>query len=458
MLKNFSISLALFLWMASAHGGTPEKKEEITKALPRIATDFLRYVAIDTQSKEGEKQIPSTRKQCTLARILADDLKRMKVRSVEVDKHCYVFATVPSTAPEGIEIPTIGFIGHLDTSPDAPGANVKPQIVLDYNGGEIELKGTGEKMSPKEYSSLSKYKGQDLITSDGTTLLGADNKAGIAAIMAAVREILTNTSMPHGKVRVLLAPDEEVWKGVEALDIKKFGVDFAYTVDGGSPGNIATESFFAERAIFKVKGFNTHPGYAKGKLVNAVRVASSIINRIPKSQLPETTSGKQGYFYPYELSGTSTTDEAALMVLLRDFDQDRMEWRKRYLERIRQKTLREFPGATIDLEVQHQYDNLGKYLSRDPRVADFAIEAVRRAGLEPKKDAIRGGTDGCDLSERGLLTPDIFAGEENIHSTHEYVSIQAMEQSAATIRETVYVWAEKAVQAGKKEPDPPKEK
>ncbi len=409
---------------------------------------FLRYVKMDTQSKdEVEDRYPSTEKQKELLSLLAGELKDMGIEDVRMDEYGYVMATLPANIPPDHpapdKVPTIGLIAHVDTSPDVSGKDVKPILHEDYDGGDITLPGDPSVMiKARENPHLLENIGNTIITSDGTTLLGADDKAGIAEIMAAVAQILNDPTIPHGRVRIGFTPDEEVGNGTKFFDVPRFGADLAYTVDGGEVGEVEDETFNAMSAKFTVKGINVHPGYAKDKMVNGVRICAEIATMIPVTISPEMTQDRVGYLHPHHIEGG--VEEATLKVLIRDHDTDRMEEKKRILGSIAEVQRSIYPRAVIDLEIKESYKNMKYRLNEDPRVVEYAVEAVRRAGVEPIQTIIRGGTDGAMLSYKGLLTPNIFAGGMNFHSKREYVPAPSLEAAQRTIIELLKIYVEKA--------------
>jgi tripeptide aminopeptidase len=407
---------------------------------------FLRYVRIDTQSREDAEEYPSTAKQLDLLRLLADELKSLGVADARIDRYGYVTGTVPATLPPGeaVKVPVIGFIAHADTSPAVTGTGVKPVIHRNYSGGDIALPGDpSQVISPKEYPNLEKrYMGMDIVTSDGTTLLGADDKAGIAEIMTAVDVFLRNPDIERGAIKIGFTPDEEVGAGTKHFDVKGFGADFAYTLDGGPIGEIEFETFNAFLATIKIQGVAVHPGYAKDKLVNAIRVLADIVTRLPKDMAPETTEAREGYIHPYDFQGQA--EAVTVKMLLRDFDMEGIEKEKAIIARVVETVRGLYPKAKIDLEFREQYLNMRYPLEKDPRVLAYAEEAVRRTGVEPHYTLIRGGTDGAKLTYAGLLTPNLFAGGEAFHSRIEWVPVQAMDKAVETIVHLAAVWAEKS--------------
>ncbi|MDH3216011.1 MAG: peptidase T [Candidatus Krumholzibacteria bacterium] len=404
---------------------------------------FKRYVQIDTQSEEDSRSYPSTEKQWVLLKMLAGELRSLGVEDADVDKYGYVTGAIPSNMPDDSDIPTIGFIAHVDTSPAITGKNVKPVVHPDYQGGDIVLPGDPTQIiSADEYPNLEKqYIGMDIVTSDGTTLLGADDKAGVAEIMTAVETFMRNPDVKHGEIKIAFTPDEEIGQGTKYFDVKKFAADFAYTMDGGPLGEIEFETFNAFLARICIQGVGVHPGYAKGKLVNAIRILADIVTRLPKGMSPETTEEREGYLHPYDFDGQS--EEAAVKVLIRDFEMDGIEQKKAILGKIVEEVRALYPKAAIDLDIEEQYLNMSYPIEREPRLLEYAREAIRRAGAEPHTKVIRGGTDGARLTYMGLLTPNLFAGGEAFHSKIEWVPVQVMEKAVETIVHLAAVWAEK---------------
>ena len=406
---------------------------------------FFRYVKIDTQSKEDvEDQYPSTEKQKDLSKLLVDELKALGLGDAAMDEYGYVMATYPGNLDgDNEKVPVIGFLGHVDTSPEVPGKNVKPIIHEDYDGKDIVLPGDKDiVIKVEENPDPKEHKGDDIITSDGTTLLGADNKAGIAEILTLINHLNANPDIKHGTLRIGFTPDEEVGMGTKYFDVKKFNADYAYTIDGEKAGDIDNETFNAALGVFTIKGINLHPGYAKGKLVNAIRVVSDIVNEMAGDPAPETTEKREGYLHPYVIEGG--VEQTTLRILLRDFDLEGIDEKEKRLKEIQKKIAEKYPKATIDLEVKHQYKNMRLKIDEDPKVVEYALEAVKRAGLEPRLQLIRGGTDGAKLCYQGLLTPNIFTGGKNFHSKREWISVQAMEKAVQTLVHLVQIWTEKA--------------
>ena len=398
---------------------------------------FLRYVRIDTQSNFDSNTYPSTAKQRDLGQLLARELRDAGLEHATLDKHGYVFATLPGSAG-----PTVGLIAHLDTSPDESGANVKPQLVRGYDGGEIRLAGDPhESISPSESTLLAEKVGHDIVTTDGTTLLGADDKAGVAEIMAAVAYLAKHPEIEHAPVRVGFTVDEEVGRGVEHFDIGGFGADFAYTLDGSELGKIDDENFSASQVRVRIHGHSVHPGTSKDKMVNSVKLAAHLLERLPKDRLsPETTDGREGFVHPGRIAGS--TAETTIWFIVRDFDAAKRQKHEQLIRRLADEIAAEEPRARVTVEVEESYRNMKEFLAARPRIADAADEAARRVGLEPVRGAIRGGTDGAVLSARGLLTPNVFTGGQEYHSVREWISAQDMATAAATVIELVKLWAE----------------
>jgi tripeptide aminopeptidase len=400
---------------------------------------FFRYVKIDTQSREDvEDRYPSTEKQKDLSRLLAGELKDLGLADAKMDGFGVVMATLPGNAPS--PAPVIGLLAHVDTSPEVSGKDVKPMIHKNYRGGDIVLPGDeSQVIVASDNPELANAVGHDIVTSDGTTLLGADDKAGIAEIMTALDHLQKHPEIPRPTLRIGFTPDEETGNGTAHFDVKAFGADFAYTVDGSTPGEIENETFNAMAASFTVNGRNVHPGYAKGKMVNAVRIVSEIVDALKTDPSPETTEKREGYLHPYVIEGG--VEKTTLKVLIRDFDMEGMEAKSRRLREVQSRMQAKYPKAKIDLDIKESYRNMGFKLDEDPRVVQYALEAVRRAGLEPKMQIIRGGTDGAKLCFMGLLTPNLFAGGQNFHSKTEWASVQVMEKAVETILHLVQIWA-----------------
>lgn len=407
--------------------------------LPPVANRFLRYVRYDTQSSETSQSYPSTEKQKDLLRVLADELRSLGLDDAVMDEFGYVTATLSSNVPT--KVPVVGLIAHADTSPEVSGANVNPQVHANYDGGPIKLN-EALSLTPEEGPLLLGHIGGTIITSDGNTLLGADDKAGIAEIMTLLEVLRADASIPHGTLRIAFTPDEEVGKGTEFFDVKKFGVDFAYTVDTGNPGNLENETFCAFSAAVSFKGINVHPGYAKDKLASAIKAAARFVDLLPPDMAPETTEGRQGYMHPHSIRGG--VEEATLELILRDFEEAGIRAQQKILEDIGGKVRHDFPKVTVNVSTKESYRNMRFVLEKHPKVIEYAFEAIRRSGLEPKLTAIRGGTDGTWLSYKGLPTPNLFAGGDLFHSRLEWIAVEDMEKTVETLRNLVEVVAEKA--------------
>ncbi|MFY9951947.1 peptidase T [Bradyrhizobium sp.] len=407
-----------------------------------VTERFLRYVVIDTQSNPASATCPSTEKQKDLGRLLAAELQAMGVADAHLDECGYVYATIAANTNK--TVPVICFCSHMDTSPDCTGKNVRPQIVKNYRGGDIVLPADSTQViRAAEHPALADQIGNDIITTDGTTLLGADNKAGLAAIMDAAHFLIHNREVKHGAIKILFTPDEEIGRGVDKADLKKLGADFAYTVDGETAGNIEDETFSADGATITIEGVSTHPGFAKGKMEHAIKIAAAIVDRLPKDTCsPETTEGNQGFLHPVGISGA--LERATLGFIVRDFTDEGLKEKELLLESIVKEVMKSYPRSTYRMEIKQQYRNMKQVIDRHPEIVDYAIEAIRRAGLEPVKTSIRGGTDGSRLSFMGLPCPNIFAGEHAFHSRLEWVSRQDMEKAALTIVHLATIWEERA--------------
>ena len=403
---------------------------------------FLRYVTIDTQSDPNSATTPSTAKQKDLARLLVAQLRDAGLADAAMDENGYVYATLPATSAK--KVPVVCFCSHMDTSPDAPGDGVKPQVHRNYRGGDIALPADRSQVIRfAEHPALRDQIGNDIVTADGTTLLGADNKAGLAEIVDAMRFLAAHPEIKHGTIKVLFTPDEEIGRGVDKADLTRLGADVAYTIDGETAGQVEDETFSADGATVTVQGVPAHPGFAKGAMENAVKIAARIIDNLPRDACsPETTSGKDGFIHP--LSVNAELDRATLKFILRDFTTAGLKDKAAILERAVKAALAEFPRSSYTLTVKEQYRNMKEVLDRHPQIVDHAMEAVRGAGLAPKKSSIRGGTDGSRLSFMGLPCPNIFAGEHAFHSRLEWVSVQDMQAAVRTIVHIAAIWEEKA--------------
>jgi tripeptide aminopeptidase len=402
-----------------------------------VLARFLRYVRIDTTSDQDSDTYPSTAKQRDLGQQLERELRELGLDDVELTEHGYVFATLPGSAG-----PTVGLIAHMDTSQDESGANVQPQVVRGWDGSDIVLPGDPDKvLRADENPILAARVGHDIVTTDGTTLLGADDKAGIAEIMGAVAYLAAHPDIEHAPIRVGFTVDEEVGRGVDHFDIDAFGADFAYTLDGAEIGRIDDETFSASEVRIHIEGLSVHPGTSKGKMVNAIKLGARLLERLPRDERsPETTEGRDGFVHPTRFVGT--TAAAELRFIARDFDAAKLEQHEQLLRGLADELAAEEPRARISVTVDAQYRNMKEFLDADPAVTEAAEEAARRRGVEPWREPIRGGTDGAMLSARGLLTPNIYTGGQQFHSVLEWASVQDMAQSAATIVELAKLWAE----------------
>ncbi|QFU16332.1 peptidase T [Microvirga thermotolerans] len=411
--------------------------------MPASVTDrFLRYVVIDTQSDAASSSQPSTEKQKNLGRLLVEELHAIGVSDAHLDEHGYVYATIPSNSPKN-NVPVICLCAHMDTAPDFSGAGVKPQIVRNYQGGDIQLPGDpSQVIRVAEHPVLKDMIGHDIVTTDGTTLLGADDKAGIAEIMAAAEFLMSNPDIRHGTIRILFTTDEEIGRGVDKVDLEKLGADFGYTLDGETAGTIEDETFSADGVEVAIKGVAIHPGFAYGKMENAIKIAGAIVERLPRDMAPETTKGRQGFIHPIAVSGVM--EKANLSFIVRDFTEEGLASKEALLEEIVKDVLKGYPGSSYTFKVKHQYRNMKMVLDRHPEIVEHAVEAIRRAGMTPVRGSIRGGTDGSRLSFMGLPCANLFAGGHAFHSPLEFVSSQDMEKAVRTIVELARIWEERA--------------
>ncbi len=404
-----------------------------------VVERFLRYVKIHTTSSEDSEKFPSTERQFDLANILVNEMKDMGITDAKVDEFCIVTGTIPANTQKNL--PTVGFIAHMDTSPAEPGENVNPQII-EYNGGEITFPNNSElKITPEENPELNSCIGQQIITADGLTLLGADDKAGCSAIMAMAKKILTDSSILHGNVKLMFTPDEEVGKGTDNVDVKGFGADFAYTVDGGKLGGFEVENFNATNGHIEIQGYNVHPGSAYGKMINAIRYVDEIIALFPKNEGPETTKDRQGYYHPMEIHGDENSVKVKL--LIRDFDEQRLLARMKQMEDGIQKLQELHPEVKYYVKLTRSYKNMKPVLDKHPHVVQYAVEAYKMANLVINYEPIRGGTDGARLSYDGLPTPNIFTGGGNFHSKKEFLSVYALEKAVEVLTNIVKIIASK---------------
>lgn len=405
-----------------------------------VTERFLRYVRIDTQSDLLSDSFPSTAKQKDLAKILVEELHQMGIEDAHMDRYGYVYATLAANTTK--PVPVICFCSHMDTSPDCSGKDVKPIIHRNYDGGDIVLPDDPSViLRPADHPELKNQPGHDIITASGTTLLGADNKAGLAEIMDAVHFLVMHPEVKHGKVRVLFTPDEEVGHGVDHVDLKKLEADYGYTIDGETLGSLEDETFCADGAQVTVHGISVHTGFAKGKMVNALKIAAEIVSCLPGDELsPETTEGREGFIHPLRIAGAG--EKGVIDFLIRDFTVSGLKEKEQLLEGIVNDVVKKYPGATAELKIFEQYRNMKEVLDRYPQVIAHAMEAIRRAGIEPVRHSIRGGTDGCRLSFMGLPCPNIFAGEHAFHSKQEWVSVQDMQKAVQVIVHLCRVWEE----------------
>lgn len=403
---------------------------------------FLRYVKIDTQSDATSKTIPSTEKQKNLGKILVKELKAIGVADAKLDKFGQVIGTIPANTTK--QVPVICFCSHMDTSPDCSGENVKPIVHKNYQGGDIVLPDdTAQVLRPSEHPHLADQIGNDIVTASGTTLLGADNKAGLAEIMDAANFLMTHPEVKHGEIKILFTPDEEIGRGVDKVNVKKLGAKFAYTVDGEKAGSIEDETFSADGVLITIHGVSAHPGFAKGKMESAIKIASEIVAALPKDKLsPETTDGRDGFIHPVVMEGM--VEKATVRFIIRDFTDEKLAEHEDLLRKTMNKVLKKYPNSTAEFKVTVQYRNMKKVLDKHPEIMQNAIEAIQRAGLKPEPSSIRGGTDGSRLSFMGLPCPNIFAGEHAFHSKLEWVSVQDMEAAVRTIVHLAMIWEEKA--------------
>ncbi len=407
------------------------------------AERFMRYVQIDTQADPSSKTTPSSEKQKDLSRLLVAELLEMGISDAEMDEFGYVYATVPATSDKA-NIPILCFCAHVDTAPDCSGTGVKPILHQNYQGGDIVLPDdTTQIINPQNSPYLLQRIGDDIITASGLTLLGADDKAGVAEIMDAAHYLINHPEVKHGKIRLLFTPDEEIGRGVDKVDMNKLGADFGFTLDGGPRGDIEDETFSADGVLITIQGVSAHPGYAKGKMESAIKIASEIVAALPKERLsPESTEKKQGFVHPVSINGV--LEKATLQFIIRDFTNEKLASHEAELQAIVDKVMKNYPNCTAEFRVTEQYRNMKVMLDKYPQIMENAMEAIRRAGMTPQCDSIRGGTDGSRLSFMGLPCPNLFAGEMGIHSKCEWVSVQDMNKAVETIVEICKVFEEKA--------------
>jgi tripeptide aminopeptidase len=401
---------------------------------------FSGYVTIDTQSDANSLDTPSTNKQWDLALKLAEDLKHIGMQDIEIDANAYIMATLPSNVP--YDVPVIGFISHFDTSPDFSGTNIKPRIIENYDGGDIILNEAEDLiLSPDYFDDLKQYKGQTLITTDGTTLLGADDKAGITEIVSAMEYLVNNPQIPHGKIRVGFTPDEEIGRGAHKFDVEKFGAQWAYTMDGSQVGELEFENFNAAGATVTIKGKSVHPGYAKDKMVNSMYIAQDFINSLPRFETPEHTEGVQGFFHLSDISGD--VGETKLKYIIRDHDKGHFEARKEVMLKLASEINQQHEKEIVKIEIKDQYFNMREKIEPVMHIVDIAEEAMKAVGVEPIIKPIRGGTDGSQLSFKGLPCPNIFAGGHNFHGPFEYVPVESMQKAVEVIVKIAEITAQK---------------
>lgn len=406
------------------------------------AERFMRYVQIDTQSDPLSATHPSSEKQKDLSRILVEELKAMGISDAHMDEYGYVYATIPANTDK--KVPVLCFCAHVDTAPDASGTGVKPLLHKNYQGQDIVLPDDPKQVLRKgDFPYLEKLTGHDLITASGTTLLGSDDKAGVAEIMDAANFFMTHPELKHGTIKVLFTPDEEVGRGTEKVDLKKLGADFGYTLDGGDAGSLEDETFSADAVQLVIHGVITHPGYAKGKMVNALKIAGDVLASLPRAELsPETTEGKQGFIHPIRVDGMA--EKATLDFIIRDFVTEGLKKKEEFLLSVVEMVMENYPKARFEFRVTEQYRNMKEVLDQHPQVVEYAKEAIGRSGLPLKMESIRGGTDGSRLSFMGLPCPNLFAGEQAIHSRLEFISVQDMNKAVETIVHLASIWEEKS--------------
>lgn len=405
-----------------------------------VTERFTRYVQIDTQSNPDSPTCPSTEKQKNLSRLLVQELLEMGLKDAHLDDNGYVYATIPANTDK--KVPVICFCSHVDTSPDCSGENVKPIIHRNYDGSDIVLPDdTTQIIRAEEHRSLRKQIGNDIITASGTTLLGADNKAGVAEIMDAAHFLATHPEIKHGTIKILFTPDEEIGRGADKADLQKLGADYAYTIDGEELGHLENETFSADGVTIHLHGVSAHPGFAKGQMLSAIKIAAALIEALPKDKLsPETTEKKEGFIHPVSVSGG--VEKTTIQFIIRDFEEAGLQKLEQMLEDITKQVVGKYPKARYDFEVKQQYRNMKQVLDKNPAIVNYAMEAIKRAGIEPVLSSIRGGTDGSRFSYMGLPCPNIFAGEHAFHSKHEWVSVQDMEKAVATIVHLCCIWEE----------------
>jgi tripeptide aminopeptidase len=414
----------------------------LTPPAESVVDRFLRYVRIDTQSQEDQRTVPSTKKQWMLANMLADELRQLGAHDVRVSEHCMVYAHIPATEGVDARVPVIGLLAHVDTSPAVTGEHVTPVIHHNYRGGDIVLpKDATQVITVAQHPALVELIGDDIITTDGATLLGSDDKSGVAAIMTLVDTLLRNPEVRHGRVAIGFTADEEVGVGIEKFDVQAFGAQFAYTVDGGGLGEMGDETWSARLATVSFHGKSTHPGTAKGVMVNSIHALAHFVSALPGDMLPETTDDRVGFLHPY--AGVADVEESSMKILLRDFELSGLETQERLLREIATATEQRFPGVTIDIDIKENYKNMKEVLKHHPELMENAFEAARRAGVTPFTKPIRGGTDGSRLTFRGLPCPNLFTGGHEFHSKLEFNSRRGLEKTTETLVHLVQIFAER---------------
>jgi tripeptide aminopeptidase len=436
-MKLVLASVLCLFFVSSALSQTPLKQPTES-----VMDRFFRYVKIDTQSAEDQNTVPSTRKQLNLANLLARELTALGAQGVRVSEFGIVYAVVPGNLPDNSKVPVVGFIAHMDTSPAVSGANVTPVVHKNYQGGDIVLpKDPTQVISVADNPVLKDLIGDDIITADGTTLLGSDDKAGVAEIMTTIDTLRQNPQIKHGMLAIAFTPDEEVGGGIEKFDVKGFGAQVAYTVDGETVGEISNETWSARTATVTFQGKSTHPGTAKGIMVNASYALADYLSRFPQDMLPETTEGRVGFVHPY--TGTVDVEQSTLKILLRDFDTSGLDAKEKLLRDMVAQTQAKYPRVKVSIDVKENYKNMKEVLKDHPELTENAIEAAKRAGLKPYIRPIRGGTDGSDLTFRGLPTPNLFTGGQNFHGKLEFNSRRGLEKSTETLIQLIQIFAEK---------------
>jgi len=407
-----------------------------------VTERFLRYVTIDTQSDPESSTCPSTKKQKNLGRVLVQELLNLGIADADLDEHGYVYATIPANTDKP-NVPVICFCSHMDTSPDCSGEGVKPIIHTNYRGQDLVLPDDSTQvLKPQNHPELRNQIGNDIITASGTTLLGADNKAGVAEIMDACYQLVNHPEIKHGTIKILFTPDEEIGRGVDKVDLQKLGAFAAYTIDGETAGNMENETFSADGARLTVNGVSAHPGFAKGQMQSAIKIAAQIVAALPHDLSPEGTEAMQGFVHPVGINGH--VEQATIDFIIRDFDTTLLQQHAQSIRQIAEQVLQQYPGSTYYLDVKEQYRNMKQVLDQHPQIVEYGMEAIKRAGMQAKLCSIRGGTDGSRLSFMGLPTPNIFAGEHAFHGRQEWVSVQDMQKTVQTILHLCAVWEERS--------------